>query len=239
VHLVHEVPIPTFCILIFFFDIDRSNAASSSLPSMVLLGGKHLRVCDGRQKAGRDLRKGGSGTGSGYRWSSCRSEIDMWLHHEATFPGLLTLHLALIVALSINAGGIIECLCHHRSSLLLSPFVIVFCHDLLPSLASAQIPRHMTYSKLSKHDNSLDVVQSSADGRKPIGGHVLAHASTTRLLLRKGRGEERVAKIQDSPGILVIHVLRKYLTGYLDMPEAEATYIITNGGINDPDGAKA
>ncbi|KAK8211337.1 Meiotic recombination protein dmc1 [Zalaria obscura] len=38
------------------------------------------------------------------------------------------------------------------------------------------------------------------DGRKPIGGHVLAHASTTRLLLRKGRGEERVAKVIDSPG---------------------------------------
>jgi meiotic recombination protein DMC1 len=39
-----------------------------------------------------------------------------------------------------------------------------------------------------------------ADGRKPVGGHVLAHASATRLLLRKGKGEERVAKIQDSPG---------------------------------------
>jgi meiotic recombination protein DMC1 len=41
---------------------------------------------------------------------------------------------------------------------------------------------------------------AGADGRKPVGGHVLAHASTTRVLLRKGRGEERVAKIQDSPG---------------------------------------
>lgn len=36
-----------------------------------------------------------------------------------------------------------------------------------------------------------------------MGGHVLAHASTTRVLLRKGRGDERVAKIQDSPGILL------------------------------------
>lgn len=43
---------------------------------------------------------------------------------------------------------------------------------------------------------------AGADGRKPVGGHVLAHASTTRVLLRKGRGEERVAKIQDSPGTL-------------------------------------
>lgn len=30
----------------------------------------------------------------------------------------------------------------------------------------------------------------------------MAHASATRVLLRKGRGEERVAKIMDSPGLL-------------------------------------
>lgn len=55
------------------------------------------------------------------------------------------------------------------------------------------------------------------DPKKPIGGHILAHASTTRLSLRKGRGECRVAKIYDSP----------------DMPESEATYSITPGGIDD------
>lgn len=37
------------------------------------------------------------------------------------------------------------------------------------------------------------------DPKKPIGGHVLAHASTTRLSLRKGRNETRVAKVYDSP----------------------------------------
>jgi meiotic recombination protein DMC1 len=41
---------------------------------------------------------------------------------------------------------------------------------------------------------------AGADGRKPVGGHVLAHASHTRILLRKGRAEERVAKLLDSPG---------------------------------------
>jgi RecA/RadA recombinase len=30
-------------------------------------------------------------------------------------------------------------------------------------------------------------------------GHILAHFSTTRVMLRKGRGEQRVAKIYDSP----------------------------------------
>ncbi|GAB7366396.1 hypothetical protein MBLNU230_g8193t1 [Neophaeotheca triangularis] len=68
-------------------------------------------------------------------------------------------------------------------------------------------------------DPGASALFASVDGRKPIGGHVLAHASTTRILLRKGRGEERVAKVQDSP----------------DCPEKEATYIITTGGINDPD----
>ncbi|KAJ4292568.1 carboxymethylenebutenolidase [Kalmusia sp. IMI 367209] len=68
-------------------------------------------------------------------------------------------------------------------------------------------------------DPGASALFASADGRKPVGGHILAHASATRILLRKGRGEERVAKIQDSP----------------DMPEKEAIYIITNGGINDPE----
>ena len=36
-----------------------------------------------------------------------------------------------------------------------------------------------------------------ADPKKPVGGHILAHASTTRLSLRKGRGEVRIAKIYD------------------------------------------
>ncbi|KAJ5177433.1 uncharacterized protein N7500_000132 [Penicillium coprophilum] len=49
-------------------------------------------------------------------------------------------------------------------------------------------------------DPGANALFAGADGRKPVGGHVLAHASTTRVLLRKGRGEERVAKIQDSPG---------------------------------------
>ncbi|KAL9059713.1 MAG: hypothetical protein Q9162_001014 [Coniocarpon cinnabarinum] len=60
-----------------------------------------------------------------------------------------------------------------------------------------------------------------ASGPKPVGGHVLAHASATRVALRKGRGDERVAKVNDSP----------------DMPEREATYVIGSGGIGDPSGS--
>ncbi|KAF6733733.1 Meiotic recombination protein DMC1/LIM15-like [Oryzias melastigma] len=56
-----------------------------------------------------------------------------------------------------------------------------------------------------------------ADPKKPIGGHILAHASTTRISLRKGRGEMRIAKIFDSPV----------------MPENEATFAISAGGVTD------
>ncbi|RUS28520.1 RecA protein [Jimgerdemannia flammicorona] len=59
-----------------------------------------------------------------------------------------------------------------------------------------------------------------ADPKKPVGGHVIAHASTTRLSLRKGRGEERIAKIYDSP----------------ECPEGEASYAISSGGIIDVSG---
>ncbi|CAI4422760.1 BGN_3a_G0016170.mRNA.1.CDS.1 [Saccharomyces cerevisiae] len=66
-------------------------------------------------------------------------------------------------------------------------------------------------------DPGASALFASADGRKPIGGHVLAHASATRILLRKGRGDERVAKLQDSP----------------DMPEKECVYVIGEKGITD------
>lgn len=37
------------------------------------------------------------------------------------------------------------------------------------------------------------------DSTKPIGGNIVAHASTTRLRLRKGRGENRIMTVVDSP----------------------------------------
>ncbi|KAG1671726.1 DNA repair protein RAD51 1 [Nymphon striatum] len=56
-----------------------------------------------------------------------------------------------------------------------------------------------------------------ADSKKPIGGNIMAHASTTRLSLRKGRGETRICKIYDSPLL----------------PEAEAMFAINSDGIGD------
>ncbi len=52
---------------------------------------------------------------------------------------------------------------------------------------------------------------------KPAGGHILAHISTYRVYLRKGKDNIRIARIVDSP--------------YL--PEEEAVFQITKEGIRD------
>ncbi len=52
---------------------------------------------------------------------------------------------------------------------------------------------------------------------KPIGGNIMAHASTTRLWLKKGRGENRQCKIVASPSL----------------PERDATFSIGLEGICD------
>jgi len=55
---------------------------------------------------------------------------------------------------------------------------------------------------------------------KPIGGHIIGHASQTRLFFRKGKGDTRICKIYDSP----------------HLPEGEAMFAIGVGGIVDADG---
>lgn len=57
----------------------------------------------------------------------------------------------------------------------------------------------------------------AADPKKPIGGHIMAHASTTRLYLRKGKGDARICKVYDSPCL----------------PEADAQFTIQKDGIGD------
>lgn len=72
---------------------------------------------------------------------------------------------------------------------------------------------------------SNQVVAANLDGGsmfagpsvKPIGGNIMAHASTTRLYVKKGRGDTRTAKIVCSPSL----------------PERDATFAITQEGITD------
>jgi len=52
---------------------------------------------------------------------------------------------------------------------------------------------------------------------QPIGGHILGHASTYRLYLRKSKGEKRIARLIDSP----------------HLPEGEAVFTVKTEGIGD------
>jgi len=55
------------------------------------------------------------------------------------------------------------------------------------------------------------------DPTMPVGGHILAHVSHTRIYLRKSKGERRIARIVDSPLL----------------PESETVFAITEKGIVD------
>lgn len=55
------------------------------------------------------------------------------------------------------------------------------------------------------------------DPTAPIGGHIVAHNSKTRLYLRKSKGDKRIAKLVDSPSL----------------PDGEAIYRITENGVED------
>jgi len=65
---------------------------------------------------------------------------------------------------------------------------------------------------------TVDGAGFGGNDKKPIGGHIMAHACQTRLYLRKGLKENRICKIYDSPSL----------------PESEAMFSITSEGIDDP-----
>jgi DNA repair protein RadA len=49
------------------------------------------------------------------------------------------------------------------------------------------------------------------------GGHIVAHGATIRIFLRKGKGEQRIAKVVDAP----------------NLPESDTVFTITEDGIKD------
>ncbi len=55
------------------------------------------------------------------------------------------------------------------------------------------------------------------DPTAPVGGEIVAHASKTRLYLRKSKGDTRVAKLVDSPSL----------------PDGEAIFRVTENGLED------
>ncbi|MBT4604512.1 DNA repair and recombination protein RadA [archaeon] len=90
-----------------------------------------------------------------------------------------------------------------------------------------KLNRHMhTLGKLSSSQNICVFVTNQVmskpdsffgDPTVAIGGHIVAHASTFRIYLRKGRKGSRVAKLIDSP----------------NLPEGEAPFEVTGPGLKD------
>lgn len=74
----------------------------------------------------------------------------------------------------------------------------------------------ITNQVVASVDGAMSFVK---DPSKPIGGNIIAHASTTRLRLKKASGDTRICKVYDSPSL----------------PEADARFAITTAGVQDTD----
>lgn len=90
-----------------------------------------------------------------------------------------------------------------------------------------KINRHMRDLSKLAHMHNLCVYVTNQVMSKPdtffgdptqaIGGHIVAHASTFRIYLRKGKKGSRVAKLVDSP----------------DKPEGECSFYVETSGLKD------
>lgn len=84
-------------------------------------------------------------------------------------------------------------------------------HDLLKLADSYNTCVYVTNQVMSRPDVFF------GDPTTAIGGHIVAHNSTYRVYLRKGKKGSRVAKLVDSPSL----------------PEAEAAFYVDGNGLRD------
>ena len=84
-------------------------------------------------------------------------------------------------------------------------------HTLLKLADTYNLCVYVTNQVMSKPDVFF------GDPTNAIGGHIVAHASTFRVYLRKGKKRTRVAKLIDSP----------------NLPEGEAGFAIVEAGLQD------
>ncbi len=84
-------------------------------------------------------------------------------------------------------------------------------HVLAKLSSSYNLCVYVTNQVMAKPD------QFFGDPTASIGGHIVAHASTFRIYLRKGRKGSRVAKLIDSP----------------NLPEGEAPFIVEQEGLQN------
>ena len=84
-------------------------------------------------------------------------------------------------------------------------------HTLMKLASQYNLAIYVTNQVMAKPDTFF------GDPTEAIGGHVLHHASTYRIYLRRGKKGTRVAKLVDAPA----------------MPESEAIFQVTEKGIED------
>ena len=84
-------------------------------------------------------------------------------------------------------------------------------HTLLKIADTYNVLVYVTNQVMAKPDTFF------GDPTQAIGGHVVAHSSTFRLYLRKGKKGSRVAKLVDSP----------------NLPEGECNFIVNTEGLVD------
>ncbi|PIZ49989.1 DNA repair and recombination protein RadA, partial [Candidatus Woesearchaeota archaeon CG_4_10_14_0_2_um_filter_57_5] len=84
-------------------------------------------------------------------------------------------------------------------------------HNLLRTADTHNVAVYVTNQVMSRPDVFF------GDPTAAIGGHVVAHASTYRIYLRKGKKGSRVAKLIDSP----------------NLPEAACAFFVEEGGLKD------
>ena len=84
-------------------------------------------------------------------------------------------------------------------------------HALLKLADTNNLCVYVTNQVMAKPD------QFFGDPTQAIGGHIVAHASTFRIYLRKGKKGSRVAKLIDSPSL----------------PDGEANFFVETSGLKD------
>ena len=86
-----------------------------------------------------------------------------------------------------------------------------YMHDLMKLSETHNLAVYVTNQVMA------NPAQMFGDPTSPIGGHIVGHASTYRIYLRRGKQGSRVAKLIDSP----------------NLPDNECVYWVTDAGVCD------
>ena len=86
-----------------------------------------------------------------------------------------------------------------------------YMHDLMKLAETHNLAVYVTNQVMA------NPAQMFGDPTTAIGGHIVGHASTYRIYLRRGKKGSRVAKLIDSP----------------DLPDDETIFWVTNAGVGD------